>query len=107
MFSKRSLEGYLMIDHRMSPGISQEDVAHVPDAIAVGKGQLFESATNECSHCQRGIILNPLRTRERGYCHKCDKYICTACSLLLHLSGICRPYQQLVDEIYERIAKGR
>jgi hypothetical protein len=105
MFSKRSLEGYTLIDHRESPGIRPEDVAHIPDAIAVGPGRRFESAHITCSHCQRGVVLNPLRTRERGYCRKCDKYICDLCTAELHNTGICRPYVQFVDELLEAAAR--
>jgi hypothetical protein len=104
-FSKRSLEGYALIDHRESPGLTPEDAAICPDGIPVGRGQLFESAFITCSHCQRGVVLNPDRTRERGYCRKCDKYICDQCTAALHNTGICRPYAQLVDEILEAALK--
>jgi hypothetical protein len=47
--SKRAHEGYLMRDHR------------------AGGGALFEAPVITCSHCQRGVIVNPGRTRERAY----------------------------------------
>ncbi len=101
MFSKRSLEGYILIDHRESPGITPEDVAHVPGAIAVGKGQLFESAFVSCSHCSSLIVLNPDRSRERGHCRKCDEYICDLCTEELFNTGICRSRAQIIDELLE------
>jgi hypothetical protein len=100
-FSKRSLEGEMMIDHRESPGLRPEDVAHIPGAIAVGKGQLFESAIISCSHCPRIVVLNPDRSRERGYCRKCDDYICDFCTEELHRTGVCRTWVQVIDEILE------
>lgn len=51
MRSLRSLENYLLVD-----------------------GQ--EMATLTCCHCQRQVILNPLRTRERNHCRKCHAYVC-------------------------------
>lgn len=51
MRSLRSLENYLTVD---------------------GK----EMATLTCCHCQRQVILNPLRTRERNHCRKCHAYVC-------------------------------
>lgn len=64
MRSKTSNEGYLLIDNR-----------------AAG-GTLLEAATVTCCHCQRTYIRNPLRVRARGYCAKCDAYVCDnpACS---------------------------
>ena len=54
-------ESFLIVDDRLSGG------------------GLFEAATTTCSHCQRIVVLNPDRTRERGYCRKCVHYICDEC----------------------------
>lgn len=64
-FSKRSLEGEFLIDHRASPGTSE-----------VPGGDLYESAIIVCQHCAANVVLNPKRERPRGYCAKCDGYIC-------------------------------
>src|SRR5690349_11557141 len=62
------------------------------DERAAG-GKLQEFATETCCHCNRIVILNPLRQRERGYCRKCDAYICD--------NGGCRvnciPMQRVID----------
>jgi hypothetical protein len=89
MFSKRSLEGYLSIDHR-----------------ATGAGALLESATLTCSHCQRQIILNPDRTRSRGYCSKCDHYVCDQCEAVRVQTGQCRTFKQVMDELEQSVLKG-
>jgi uncharacterized paraquat-inducible protein A len=83
MFSKRSQEGWLMIDNRAS-----------------GEG-MVESATITCSHCQTVVVLNPLRTRERGYCRKCDHYICDnpAC----HFE--CVPINKVFDDLQQLAVK--
>jgi hypothetical protein len=80
LLSKRSLEGYLLIDNRGGPGVTPADV---PDALlqkqpelVVGKGATFESATVTCCHCGVIVVLNPLRTRPRNWCAKCDAYVC-------------------------------
>ena len=62
---RHTREGELVIDHRDSPG-----------TVAVTAGELYESATIVCAHCGVTVVLNPQRTRARGYCAKCDHYVC-------------------------------
>ena len=83
MFSKRSLEGYLMIDNRASGGA------------------LLEQATATCSHCHTQVIMNPQRTRERGYCRKCDHYVCDnpACRFE------CVPLNKVIESLQDRAFK--
>jgi|SRR5882724_278217 len=87
MFSKRELEGYVLIDHRNSPGVSHEQAQR--GLVAVPGGTMLESPTFLCSRCQKTIILNPDRSRSRGYCRKCDHDICDGCSLMLKLNHEC------------------
>ncbi len=79
--SQLSREGYLMIDHRGSPGLP-EDLARGSglDPAFCQEGKLFETASLTCSHCKTVVVKNPLRTRERHYCPKCDHYICDICA---------------------------
>ena len=90
--------GYFMIDHRNSPGLSASDVAHVPGAIAVPGGQQLEADTKQCRHCERTILLRSDRVRPRGYCQRCDAYICDACAATMAVTGVCRPFARIVDE---------
>ncbi len=73
--------GYLMIDHRASPGLP-EDIARKTglDPKYAGEGKLFEAATLTCSHCKCAVIKNQLRVREREFCFKCHHYICDYCA---------------------------
>lgn len=73
-----------MIDHRASPGTAE-----------VGEGQLFEAATITCSHCQAVVIISPTRTRPRGYCAKCDHYICD--KIECHLR--CAPFKAILEVV--------
>lgn len=108
MFNRRSLTSYLMIDHRNSPGITPEQAALSPGAIPVGKGRLFEADTVNCSHCSRLIVLNPQRSRERGYCPKCDRHICDECEAVrVAAGGACRPWKKLIDDFIDAGAKGK
>jgi hypothetical protein len=88
MFSKRSLEGYLLKDHRASGG------------------GMFESATLTCSHCQRQVILNPDRSRSRGYCPKCDHYVCDDCEEVRVQTGVCYTFKQRMDDFEKSVLKG-
>ena len=104
MSSKRSHEGYLLIDSRFTPGFS--DLEAIAAGLPVGAGRgVFEAPTYTCSHCQYVVVINPARNRERAHCRKCDHYICDACGAALALSGICRTFKQVIYEIQERADK--
>jgi len=98
MQTKRAREGYLLIDHRASPGLTAADLARV-GLVGPGfpGGTAFEAATYCCGHCQRLVVRNPARTRERAWCSKCDVYICDLCA-----GRECRPVQQAIDTILKR-----
>lgn len=107
MPSKRAHEGYLLVDNRNAAGVSAEQAAALGKPVAgAGVNGLFESATITCAHCHVVVVLNPLRTRERGYCHRCDHYVCDspACN-----AG-CNPMTRILDLAQERahltLAKG-
>jgi hypothetical protein len=76
--------GYLMVDHRASPGLP-EDVARWAgyDPALCREGKLFEADTLRCAHCGSVVIKNPARTRERHNCQKCSgRFICDGCAFL-------------------------
>jgi ribosomal protein S27AE len=97
MSSLKHGAGYLHIDHRDSPGLTPADVAHVPGALAVPGGSVLERDVKVCSHCERGIVLQPLRTRDRGYCGKCNHYICDGCESIRVKTGECVPMRKIID----------
>lgn len=84
--SQRSYEGYILIDHRASPGTTE-----------IPEGKIFESALHVCNHCQRNVILNPNRTVALGRCPKCSRYICRACEATYHATNVCFTIQELID----------
>src|SRR5262249_28115217 len=93
IFSKRTLEGCLVVDHRASPGIGPR-----PDGRqAVKAGTLFESATVTCNHCKCVVVLNPDRKRPRGYCPGCDGFTCDGCEKVRVETGECRSFQKFED----------
>jgi hypothetical protein len=103
--SKRSKEGYLMIDHRVTEPIPDE-VMVLQHNLPVGSGRgLFEAPTYTCSHCEYIVVLNPARTRERAYCRGCDSYICDACGERKKHGASCKTYAQYVDEIMTAAVK--
>ncbi len=104
MKSKRSQEGYFLIDHRYSPGLPDE--LAIPGGLPAGVGRgCNELSTITCSHCQYVMIQNPLRTRERGYCPKCDHYVCDRCNLSRILTGECKTFNQRIEEAHEEVIK--
>jgi len=106
MKSKRSHEGYLLIDNRNGPGLTDEQAQAAGLPVGAGRG-MFESPTYTCSHCQVVVILNPLRTRERAYCAKCDHYICDRCGVAKAQTGECRTVKQLIDELQEQAVQAQ
>lgn len=100
MSSKRKHEGYLLIDHSNSPGLTEAD-AVAAGLPAGGRSGLFEAPTYRCNHCCRIVVINPARTRDREYCAKCNHYICDACGAAKAITGICRTVNQIVEETQE------
>lgn len=105
MSSKFAKEGYLLVDHRDSPGLTEEAVHRAGMPVGSGRG-VFETATFTCTHCTTVVVMNPLRTRDRAYCSKCDRYICDGCGAAMAASGVCRPFAQVVEEVQELASKG-
>jgi hypothetical protein len=102
--SNRSQEGYLLVDHRNSPGITQADLLMLPDYARdrfMPMTGLYESPTIRCSHCGTMVVINPQRTRARGYCAKCDHYICD--SPLCHAN--CTPFMQQIEALHEQAVR--
>lgn len=90
-------EGYLLIDHSASPGLSPEDLlkAGLNPGLAVGEGQMLETATLTCAHCNGTVVKNPKRSRPRGHCSKCDSFVCDGCAAL----GECFPFSAVAENI--------
>ncbi len=100
--SKRSDEGLLIIDNRNSPGVPDQWMPNAKE-MPTGSGQgLFEVPTYSCGHCPQVVVMNPLRRRPRGYCRKCDSYICDRCNGILAATRECKPYEQVLDELQEK-----
>lgn len=103
--SKRSEEGLLIIDHRGSPGVPDHWMPGFKN-MPVGCGQgLYEVPTASCGHCPQQMVMNPKRRRPRGYCIKCDSYVCDRCHGILAVTKVCKPYEQVLDELQEKVLK--
>lgn len=100
MLSKRSQEGYLLIDNRCNEGLPDQMTRWAGIDMPGGRG-MFESPTITCPHCQRVIVLNPLRTRARNHCRRCDHYVCDS----IECNLACRPVKQVFDELQEQMSK--
>jgi hypothetical protein len=94
MKSKRSQEGYLLVNHKDSPG-----------GFGSPGGVMVELPTFTCSHCQRIVMMNIQRTRDRGYCPKCDHYLCDTCEAARAAGGTCYTYKQYLDELQNAAVK--
>lgn len=95
------------MDHRGgSPGVPDEVVTS--QGLPAGAGRdLFESATITCNHCERVVVLRPDRKQPRGYCQKCDHYICDICEVTRVATGVCYPFKAMCQDILEKLDKGR
>jgi hypothetical protein len=108
MKSKQRHEGYLLIDHRFSPGVPESEALRTGfDPKLLGEGKILESATITCAHCLGVVVKNPMRIRERGYCPKCDKYLCDHCEAKRHAPGYQHASGEAIsDAILESAVKG-
>lgn len=112
IFSKKSFEGYVEIDNRDSPGFTLDQAqagARTSLLPFLGAGQRFQAATNTCSHCDRVVVQNPLRTRERGHCMQCDRFICDdPCTIAYRLTTQCHCRARRIDLLLigNRASKG-
>lgn len=95
--SKRSHEGYLLIDSRHAPTPAAGELPVIRTT--------HECATLTCSHCHLQMMVNPLRTRERGYCPKCDHYVCDGCEAIRAKTGECFPLNARLDQMQENAEK--
>lgn len=105
---RRSLKhgaGYLVIDHQDSPGISAAEIAHIPGMLAAPGGEILERDGKACWHCQRWVVFEPLRVRARGYCPKCDHYVCDTCEAIRVKTGECSPAVKQFDLAEEHLNK--
>lgn len=100
-FSKKTHEGELMVDHRASPGIpAARAEAMGLDPAAFREGAVTHMRTLGCCHCGGVWVENPLRTRPRNHCIKCDRYLCDACAAVTHESGyVHRSFEEFADLI--------
>lgn len=97
MFLKREREGYLEIQG--GAGLTPEEAAlGPPGTLPVHPDKKLQLVTLRCAHCPRQVILNPLRTRERGHCFKCDRYLCDPCATKQKLGIECRPLEKAFDD---------
>lgn len=88
--------GYLLIDHRNSPGVSQEMiVASGKDVPTAKAGTIFEADTYVCSHCNAIIIKNPLRVRPREVCRKCMRVVCDSPGCAIE----CVPFERVLEDL--------
>lgn len=104
-FLKTSYDGYLMVDHRASPGIPAHQAERMGlDPKAVGEGSVYEAPTLGCPHCGSHVILNPQRSRERANCSYCNRYICDGCALAMKDPSY---VHHTAMELAELVASGR
>lgn len=98
LFGKR--EGYLLVDHSASPGLTEEQARQAGfDPALVKEGKRYEAATLTCSHCKTTVVKNPWRTRERSSCVKCgNHFVCDSCGTNMRSPDYSHlPFEKLVD----------
>jgi hypothetical protein len=100
-FLKTSRDGELFLDHSASPGIPPGKALEMglpPDMV--GEGRRMYAPTLGCPHCGGHVVLNPMRTRERAHCYKCNVYICDGCAIAMHDPNyIHRTFAEIADMV--------
>lgn len=86
--------GYVEIDQRP-----------VEAALPPGTVRHFEADTYTCSHCERVVIVNPLRLRPRYKCKGCSHHVCDECASKVAAGEKCRTYAQFIEEQREKVER--
>lgn len=81
--------GYLEVDNR---------AAELPPGVR----KHFEADTYTCRHCERVVVMNPERKRERYKCSGCSHHICDDCAAARVAGAPCKTYNQFIEELQER-----
>lgn len=102
MKSLRNHEGAFLLDHRHAAPVPDELVIAAGLPVGAGRG-LFEAPTYTCKHCQRVVVVNPLRNRERAYCRGCDHLLCDGCGAERARTGQCKTIDQKIDEFLTQL----
>ena len=105
IFSKKTHDGEIFLDHSNSPGIPAElavKLGYHPDQVK--EGAQFRCATLGCKHCGLAQVRNPWRTRERAWCSICDVYICDGCDYLRKQPGY---VHHTIDDLKDLAASGK
>jgi hypothetical protein len=66
---------------------------------ALPRAAVVRFASYTCNHCNRVVMLNPQRTRDREWCSRCNRYICDGCGAVLAKTGECMPMAKLVAKV--------
>lgn len=86
-------------------GYFENDQRNVPVELPPGVPRHFEADTYTCRHCERVVVLNPSRVRERYKCSGCNHHICDSCAAERVAGAPCKTYAQKVDEMREAALK--
>lgn len=103
--SMRRQQGYLMVDHRASPGLTEEQArACGYDPLFCKEGKLYEADTLTCAHCKTPVVKSPTRVRPRAECFQCGvKFICDACDYERTLPDyVHAPFEKIAEEIIRK-----
>lgn len=109
VLSTESYAGYLMVDHRASPGIPPDIAQQLGmDPYHCQEGKVLETKTFTCTHCKSVVVPNLNRVRPREKCIKCSgKYICDGCYFIsTQPDYIHTPYEKKLDIVKDLEAKG-
>lgn len=85
--------GYMLVDNRNT------------DSLPPGTIRFLEASTYTCTHCQRVVVMNPERKRERYKCQGCNHMICDGCAAIRAAGGPCKTFSQVIDEYLNNIEK--
>ncbi len=101
-------EGYLFVDHRASPGLSEEVAKRAGyDPFLCREGTVFEAATLRCAHCAGHTIVKAHeRGQARGHCFQCHRFVCDVCvGRMVQPDYVHVPFAKLVDAAKDAEAK--
>lgn len=107
MKTQRGKAGWLMLDHRESPGLSEAEIRRKGMGLKEGAGRgLHETNVLHCAHCTKGMVVHPLFMIDLPFCALCDAHICDQCKTAQVVSGRHLPFSKVADLFQEAALKG-
>ena len=65
---------------------------------------IYEADILRCNHCEKQILKNPHRKKNREWCWTCDQYVCDRCAGIKFIAG-CTTIREIMEREATKIIR--